>query len=133
MAGLSLLCQDPRVASIRSRRVQGMTQQTNPTAVNLLNKVPEITIFFWIIKMMSTTIGETGADYLNVDWRLGLTGTAVVTGMLLALALFFQIKAKRFVPSLYWVSVLLISVFGTLVTDNLSDNLGCHCRSQPRC
>ena len=83
--------------------------------------MPEITIFFWIIKMMSTTIGETGADYLNVDWRLGLTGTSVVTGMLLALALFFQIKAKRFVPSLYWVSVLLISVFGTLVTDNLSD------------
>jgi uncharacterized membrane-anchored protein len=67
-----------------------MTQQTNPTAVNLLNKVPEITIFFWIIKMMSTTIGETGADYLNVDWRLGLTGTAVVTGMLLALAFFFR-------------------------------------------
>ncbi|MDF3836044.1 hypothetical protein P3W85_24275 [Cupriavidus basilensis] len=88
------------------------------------NKVPEVTAFFWIIKMMSTTVGETAADYLNVNLGLGLASTSAVTGLLLAVALFFQMRAKRYVPSLYWTSVLLISVFGTLITDNLSDRLG---------
>lgn len=91
---------------------------------NWLNKVPEVTIFFWIIKMMSTTVGETAADFLNINLHFGLTGTSVVMGALLAIALFFQIRAKRYVPSLYWIAVVFISVLGTLITDNLSDNLG---------
>jgi uncharacterized membrane-anchored protein len=102
----------------------GVTIQDIRTRPELLNKVPEVTIFFWIIKMMSTTVGETGADFLNADLHFGLTGTSVAIGVLLAIALFFQIRARRYVPSLYWTAVLLISVFGTLVTDNLSDNLG---------
>ncbi|PUA16622.1 hypothetical protein [Glaciimonas sp. PCH181] len=88
-----------------------------------INKVPEIALIFWIIKMMSTTVGETAADYLNADLHFGLIGTSVVTGALLVIALFFQIRAKRYIPSLYWIAVVLISVFGTLITDNLSDNL----------
>lgn len=99
--------------------------RTSPTkSPNWFNKVPEVTLFFWLIKMMSTTVGETAADFLNADLHFGLQGTSVVMGGLLAIALFFQIRARRYVPSLYWVSVVLISVFGTLVTDNLSDNLG---------
>jgi uncharacterized membrane-anchored protein len=98
-----------------------LSTQSSP---NWLNKVPEVTLFFWVIKMMSTTVGETAADYLNVNLHLGLTGTSVVMGVLLAIALFFQIRTKRHVPSIYWVTVVLISVFGTLMTDNLSDNLG---------
>lgn len=89
-----------------------------------LNKVPEVTALFWIIKMMSTTVGETAADYLNVNLGLGLANTSAAVGLLFAVALFFQVRAKRFVPSLYWISVLFISVFGTLITDNLSDRLG---------
>lgn len=89
-----------------------------------LNKVPEVTALFWIIKMMSTTVGETAADYLSVNLRLGLANTSAAMGLLLALALFFQVRAKRYVPSLYWTCVLFISVFGTLITDNLSDRLG---------
>jgi uncharacterized membrane-anchored protein len=88
------------------------------------NKVPEVTVLFWIIKMMSTTVGETAADFLNFDLHFGLTDTSVVVGILLAVALFLQIRARQYVPPLYWMAVLFISVFGTLITDNLSDNLG---------
>jgi uncharacterized membrane-anchored protein len=101
-----------------------MENSSKPPAPNWLNKVPEVTLLFWIIKMMSTTVGETAADFLNADWNLGLTGTSLVMGTLLAIALFFQIRAKRYVPSLYWTAVVLISIFGTLLTDNLTDNLG---------
>ncbi|MDO8728309.1 MAG: hypothetical protein Q7K26_00290 [bacterium] len=94
-----------------------------PTS-NWRNKVPEVTAFFWIIKMMSTTVGETAADFLNADLHLGLTFTSAVMAALLVIALFFQIQAKRYIPSRYWVAVVFISVFGTLITDNLSDNLG---------
>jgi uncharacterized membrane-anchored protein len=99
---------------------------TLPTSAtpNWFNKVPEVTIFFWIVKMMSTTVGETAADFLNADLNFGLTGTSVMTGLLFAVALFFQVRAKRYVPSLYWTTVVLVSVFGTLITDNLSDHLG---------
>lgn len=101
-----------------------MNTSPTPSSPNGFNKVPEVTALFWIIKMMSTTVGETAADFLNTDLHFGLTVTSVVMGVLLALALFFQIRAKRFVPSLYWTSVVFISVFGTLLTDNLSDHLG---------
>lgn len=97
---------------------------TQTTFGKLLNRVPEITVFFWIIKVLGTTVGETAADFLNVNLNLGLSITSVVTGVLLAIALFFQFKAKRYIPGIYWSAVVLISVFGTLVTDNLTDALG---------
>ena len=88
------------------------------------NKVPEITFFFWIIKVLCTTVGETFADFLNVNLNFGLTGTSIFMGVLLVIALFFQLKAKKYVPVIYWITVVFISVFGTLVTDNLTDKLG---------
>jgi uncharacterized membrane-anchored protein len=90
----------------------------------LLNKVPEITLYFWIIKILCTTVGETAADFLNINLNFGLTGTSIVTGILLAVALFFQFRSSRYIPGIYWVTVVLISVFGTLVTDNLTDAMG---------
>lgn len=93
-------------------------------AMQMLNKVPEVTLYFWIIKIMATTVGETGADFLNFDLSFGLTGTSLVMGALLATFLFMQIGAGRYVPWLYWVNVVLISVVGTLITDNLVDNFG---------
>jgi uncharacterized membrane-anchored protein len=90
----------------------------------LLNKVPQITLYFWLIKILCTTVGEIAADFLNVNLNLGLTGTSVVTGMLLVLALVAQFRADRYVPGRYWTAVTLVSVFGTLVTDNLTDALG---------
>ncbi|HBX7317817.1 TPA: hypothetical protein MIB55_27500, partial [Klebsiella pneumoniae] len=79
---------------------------------------------FWLIKMMSTTVGETAADFLNMDLGWGLTNTTVLTGVLFVIALALQLRATRYVPALYWATVLLISVFGTLVTDNLTDRFG---------
>ena len=89
-----------------------------------MNKVPEITVYFWIIKILCTTVGETFADFLNTNLNLGLTGTSVVMGILLIIVLIFQFKKKKYVPTIYWLAVVLISVVGTLITDNLTDNFG---------
>jgi uncharacterized membrane-anchored protein len=89
-----------------------------------LSKVPEVTIYFWIIKILCTTVGETASDFLNVNLGLGLTGTSVVMGACLLAVLFFQFKAKKYIPGVYWLAVVLISIFGTLITDNLTDSLG---------
>ena len=88
----------------------------------LLNRVPEITLFFWLIKVMATTVGETAADFLSFTMKLGLVNTSYVMGGLLLLALLIQFKLKRYVPVVYWLVVVLVSVVGTLITDNLVDN-----------
>lgn len=98
--------------------------QTRPSVSlgrELLNKVPEVTLFFWIIKIMCTTVGETAADYLNVNLGFGLTNTTYFTGGLLAVLLLAQFRLRRYVPLVYWSVVVVISVFGTLITDNLTD------------
>jgi len=94
------------------------------TARRMLNKVPEVTLFFWIIKILCTTVGETAADYLNVDLGFGLTNTTYTVAALLAVALIFQFRSRKYVPGIYWTAVVLISVVGTLITDNLVDNMG---------
>ena len=90
----------------------------------MLNKVPEVTLYFWIIKIMATTVGETAADFLNINLHFGLTGTSIVMSAILIAFLFMQIRAKKYIPWLYWLAVVLISVVGTLITDNLVDNFG---------
>ncbi|HEV7805935.1 MAG TPA: hypothetical protein VGO80_08955 [Solirubrobacteraceae bacterium] len=87
----------------------------------MLNKVPEVTLYFWIIKIMCTTVGETAADYLNANLGFGLTNTTYVTGALLAGLLLAQLRLRRYVPGVYWAVVVVISVFGTLITDNMTD------------
>ncbi len=95
-----------------------------PFRTTLLNKVPQITIFFWIIKVLCTTVGETASDYLSERLNLGLTITSLVMGAALAVVLCWQMAAKKYLPSIYWLAVVLISIFGTLITDYLTDNLG---------
>src|SRR2546425_12903433 len=87
----------------------------------MLNKVPEVTLYFWVIKIMCTTVGETAADYLNENLGFGLTNTTYVAGALLAVLLVAQFGLRRYVAPAYWAVVVVISVFGTLITDNLSD------------
>src|SRR3954462_15656629 len=77
----------------------------------MLNKVPEVTLFFWIINIMCTTVGETAADYLNDNLGFGLTKTTYVTGALLAALLLWQFRRRRYVPAIYWSVVVVISVF----------------------
>ncbi|MDQ1516776.1 MAG: hypothetical protein QOE80_2606 [Actinomycetota bacterium] len=90
----------------------------------LLNKVPEVTIYFWIIKILCTTVGETFADYLNDNLGFGLTNTTYVMSGVLVIGLFFQFRLRKYVPGVYWLAVVLISVVGTLITDNLTDHFG---------
>src|SRR5436853_7004112 len=91
---------------------------------SMLNKVPEVTLVFWIIKIMSTTVGETGADYLAVHVGLGTAMTAAIMMALLAAALALQLRARQYVPWIYWLTVVLVSVVGTQITDALTDGLG---------
>jgi uncharacterized membrane-anchored protein len=90
----------------------------------LENKVPEITIYFWIIKVLATTVGESAADFLNENVGLGLGYTTLIMACVFLVALAVQFAATKYVPFLYWLVVVLISVVGTLITDNLTDNLG---------
>ena len=90
----------------------------------MLNKVPLVTLFFWIIKILATTVGETGADFLNFNLGLGLGLTSLLASVLLVGFLVLQLRQDRYVPWIYWVTVVFLSVVGTLITDNLSDNLG---------
>jgi uncharacterized membrane-anchored protein len=88
----------------------------------MLNKVPEITAYFWVIKVLCTTVGETFADNLNENLGLGLTNTSYIMGALLIAVLVFQFRARKYIPGIYWLAVVLISVVGTLVSDNLVEN-----------
>jgi uncharacterized membrane-anchored protein len=90
----------------------------------MLAKVPEVTAAFWIIKVLATTVGETFADFLNVSLGFGLAVTSIVMGALLIGSLIAQFVVRRYLPAVYWLAVVLISVVGTLITDNLTDNLG---------
>jgi uncharacterized membrane-anchored protein len=87
----------------------------------MLNKVPEVTLYFWVIKIMCTTVGETAADYLNDNLGFGLTKTTYVAGALLVVLLAVQFRLRRYVPGVYWSVVVVVSVFGTLITDNMTD------------
>jgi uncharacterized membrane-anchored protein len=96
----------------------------SPRARTMLNKVPEITVYFWVIKILATTVGETAADYLNSTIGIGLTGTTFIMTGFLIVALIVQFSLRSYVPFVYWLSVVLISVVGTLFSDNLVDNYG---------
>lgn len=89
----------------------------------MLNKVPEVTLAFWVIKIMSTTVGETGADYLAVHVGLGTAITDGIMLTLLAVSLLMQLRASQYVPWRYWLTVVLVSVVGTQITDFLTDRL----------
>ncbi|MFD3584637.1 hypothetical protein [Streptomyces sp. NPDC058683] len=114
-----------------------MTHETSPTPVPSAagteasagrrlrwNKVPEVTVYFWIIKVLCTTVGETAADLLNEKAGLGLTGVSVLMSALLAVVLVVQFRTGAYRAGVYWTAVALISVVGTLISDNLTDNMG---------
>jgi uncharacterized membrane-anchored protein len=107
-----------------------VTNATKTTAarrseiMSMASKVPEVTLYFWIIKVLATTVGETAADLLSDNLNLGLTNTTYIMGALLAAVLVVQFRSRKYVPGIYWLAVVLISIVGTLITDNLVDNLG---------
>ena len=94
---------------------------TTPNARLALNKVPEVTVYFWLIKVLATTVGETAADFLGTSLNLGLSLTSYIMSAGLIVALACQFRSSRYLAPAYWVSVVMISIVGTLITDNLSD------------
>ena len=90
----------------------------------MFNKVPEVTVFFWVIKILCTTVGESFADYVNETVGFGLTNTTLVFSAALIVVLVVQFRLRAYVPFVYWLAVVLISVVGTLLTDNLTDGQG---------
>jgi uncharacterized membrane-anchored protein len=88
------------------------------------NRIADVTVLFWIIKVLSTTVGETAADYLALDLDLGLVMTSYIMAGAFFVAFYFQLRSRAYVPTIYWSVVVLISIVGTLVSDNLVDNLG---------
>src|SRR6185295_2576275 len=92
--------------------------------MRLINRVPKVTIDFWLIKLLAVTVGETAADYLALNLGLGLSTTSAIMSSFLAVALLLQFARRRYVPWSYWLAVVLISIVGTLITDNLVDNMG---------
>ncbi|MDT4990147.1 MAG: hypothetical protein QOH97_39 [Actinoplanes sp.] len=89
-----------------------------------LTKVPAITATFWVIKVLSTTIGETFADYLSVNVGLGPVATDAAMFAVLAVALIVQLRTRQYVPWIYWLCVVLVSIVGTQITDFFTDTLG---------
>ncbi|TQK70345.1 hypothetical protein [Nocardioides sp. SLBN-35] len=100
------------------------TTPSRSTRALLLNKVPEVTAWFWIIKVLCTTVGESFADWINVNLGVGLVRTAIIFTAVFAVALAVQMRARRYVRALYWLTVVVVSVTGTLYTDILTDQLG---------
>jgi len=101
-----------------------MRQVTAIATPSALNRVPKITADFWLVKLLAVTMGETAADYLAVNLGLGLSATSWIMSAVLVVFIILQFRQKRYVPWAYWAAVVMISIVGTLITDNLVDNLG---------
>ncbi len=96
----------------------------NNSIKHALTKVPEVTLIFWIIKIVATTLGETGGDTVSMSMHLGyLVGTAIFAAIFL-IAVVAQIKAKQFHPYLYWATIIATTTVGTTLADFADRSLG---------
>lgn len=107
-----------------SSQPTGVTRPPSFWSTDMLNKVPQLTLLFWIIKIMATTVGETAADFLAVRVGLGAAVTMSIMVSILIVVLLLQLRSQRYVPWIYWLTVVLVSVVGTQITDLLTDGLG---------
>jgi uncharacterized membrane-anchored protein len=91
---------------------------------HLRNKVPQVTLGFWVIKLLATTLGETGGDALSMSLNLGYLASTFVFLALLVVSLGGQVAAKRFHPALYWLVIVATTLVGTTTSDYLDRTLG---------
>ena len=88
------------------------------------SKVPEVTLAFWVIKILATTLGETGGDTVSMTMNLGyLVGTAIFLSALVVLVI-FQVKAKKYHPFLYWATIIASTTAGTTMADYATRSMG---------
>jgi uncharacterized membrane-anchored protein len=98
--------------------------KSDPSAADTLAKVPAITAGFWIIKILATTLGETGGDAVSMSMDLGyLLATAIFAVVFIA-AVYAQIRARRFHPLLYWATIVASTTVGTTLADFATRSLG---------
>lgn len=96
----------------------------SPAAKDALTKGPAVTLLFWIIKIIATTLGETGGDALSMSMNLGYLVSTAIFGVVFVVAVAAQIKAKRFYPSLYWLTIIATTTVGTTLADYADRSLG---------
>jgi len=89
----------------------------------LINRVASLGLLFWMIKIFSTTVGETAADYVAVNLNLGLISTTILMGVITIGIFFWNLKQKEYFPPSYWLLIVMMSIEGTLITDFLVDQL----------
>lgn len=96
----------------------------NPTQQNMLSKVPEVTFVFWIIKILATTLGETGGDAVSMSMNLGYLLSTAIFAVIFIIAVTIQIKANKFHPVLYWTTIIATTTVGTTLADFADRSLG---------
>ena len=97
---------------------------TNNMSEQVMSKVPEVTLIFWIVKILATTLGETGGDAVSMSMNLGyLVGTIIFAAIFL-FAVIAQIKAKKFHPFLYWTNIVATTTVGKTLADYADRSLG---------
>ena len=97
-----------------------MNRQTN----NALGKVPEVTLGFWALKILATTLGETGGDAVSMSLNLGYLLSTGIFAVIFAIAVLIQIFAKKFHPVIYWVTIIATTTVGTTLADFCDRSLG---------
>ena len=100
------------------------SQRTNTTAQELFNKVPQVTIAFWIVKIFATTLGETGGDALSMQLKLGYAVSSLIFLAFFAVTLTAQLKARRYHAAFYWMVVVATTTVGTTTSDYIDRTLG---------
>lgn len=93
-------------------------------AENTLSKVPEVTLIFWLIKIVATTLGETGGDAVSMSMNLGYLVSSAIFAAIFLIAVAAQIKAKKFHPLLYWATIIATTTLGTTLADYATRSLG---------
>ncbi len=96
----------------------------NKTTDTGFSKVPELTLLFWIIKIAATTLGETGGDAVSMSMNLGYLVGTLIFGVIFAVAVYAQIRASRFHPALYWITIIATTTVGTTLADFADRSLG---------
>ena len=94
------------------------------TKQQILSKVPEVTLIFWIIKILATTLGETGGDAVSMSMNIGYLVSTGIFGAIFIVAVIAQISAKRFHPALYWTTIIATTTVGTTLADFADRSLG---------
>ena len=109
-----------RHVACAATRPQGLAAMSKTDALEDLSKVPAVTLGFWIIKILATTLGETAGDTVSMTMKLGyLAGTAIFMGALIVLVV-AQVRARKFHPFLYWATIIASTTAGTSISGRIS-------------